>query len=187
VNKKLKTALLIFILVPALAVAGLIFAISSWYHGGPWSGRIVDAETKQPIEGAAVVFVWESTFSVPAAGVNYNFLDAEERVSDKDGRFSIPKKTFLNIPMFRAVQRPNAYIFKPGYGTYPTYDSKKPILAPVPYFQDSTIELPKIASIEERRKAIPSYPIMDYSHPNIIPYFNKLRDEEIEYVHRKKH
>ena len=55
----MKTTLQIFTYIVIILTASPVFA-SGWliYHDSPYKGKVVDAETNQPIEGAAVVAVW---------------------------------------------------------------------------------------------------------------------------------
>ena len=63
-------------------LAVVLIPASGCYAKGPWRGKVVDAETKQPIEGAAVVAVWETWTSTPA-GTSDNYLAAEETLTCK--------------------------------------------------------------------------------------------------------
>ena len=60
------------------------------FAGGPYKGRVIDSETKQSLEGAAVLAVWESVTPTIADNV-YSCLDAEEVLTDSNGRFVVGK------------------------------------------------------------------------------------------------
>ncbi len=73
----------------------------------PISGRIVDAETKQPIEGAVVLVEWTKT-------IGYGLTRTEsykvaEALSDKDGKFDLPG---CYSPF---VDEPDVTVYKKGY------------------------------------------------------------------------
>lgn len=128
-----------------------------YHHYGPYYGKVIDAETKQPLEGAAVLAVYY-TLSYGPAGSNSHYLDAQETVTDKNGEFKIPS---LNSFTFRPLQSFEPYtwftIFKPGYGCYPNHKKAKPMFLPngsLPANQYVVIEEPFVRneSKEERLK-----------------------------------
>ena len=59
------------------------------YSGGPWRGRVIDADTKQPIEGAVVALVWNRVYDCGVGRYPY-FQEAREVLTDKTGSFEIP-------------------------------------------------------------------------------------------------
>ena len=63
------------------------------YPSGPYSGRVVDAETGQPIAGAAVIATWIREVPV-APHMPEQDWDAYETVSNANGEFAtIPHRT----------------------------------------------------------------------------------------------
>ncbi len=142
-----------------LIFAVLLIPSTGCYAHGPWSGKVVDAETKQPIEGAAVVAVWIRETGTPA-GTDTGFVDAAETLTDKNGEFEISSKRFLSIIGIRYIKGPFFTIYKPGYGSYPKYDPLPgphakiiaPHLTPSEYFQaqGTVVELPRLKTKEER-------------------------------------
>jgi hypothetical protein len=88
---------------------------SLYYSDGPWMGRIIDAETKEPIEGAVIVAVWEKIY--PGITGNYSyFFDAREVLTDREGKFLIKKFKAINVlPVIRWLDGPWFTVFKPGY------------------------------------------------------------------------
>ena len=64
-------------------------------------GRIVDAETQQPIEGAAVAIRWFTDNSEKQSGRTEEILDAVQVLSDVQGVFQLPeyadKKYILGV------------------------------------------------------------------------------------------
>lgn len=82
------------------------------YPSGPFRGRVVDAETKQPLAGAAVVVVW--WWDGPGLGHSTEGVhDAVEVVTDADGVFTIPQKT--HVAFFAEVTRLYIVIYYPGF------------------------------------------------------------------------
>lgn len=122
---------------------------------GVYHGKVVDAATKKPIKGAAVLAVYY-TESYGPAGSHTHYLDAQETVTDDNGEFRIPKLSVKTFKMGHSFD-PHVYftIFKPGYGCYPRHKAVKPMFVPngsLPADQDVTIELPKVINkpIKER-------------------------------------
>jgi hypothetical protein len=88
---------------------------SLYYSDGPWKGKIIDAETEEPIEGAVVLAVWQKIYASPTGNQSY-FFDAVESVTDREGRFFIKEFKAINIlPVLRWLDGPWFTIFKPGY------------------------------------------------------------------------
>ena len=88
----------------------------SWllYSKPEFRGRVIDAETKQPIEGAVVVVLYEKwEFGGPGGGSARPF-DAKETMTDKNGEFYFPSYTTIIGPLSRN-DRADFIIFKPGY------------------------------------------------------------------------
>jgi hypothetical protein len=141
-----------FLILLALSV----FSGCSITHSyGPYQGKVVDAETKEPIEGAAVLVVFYTQEPGPAGSIS-RYADAVETVTDKNGEFMIPAH---RATVFRPLQGWDKYgyftIFKPGYGCYPDSEGVKPMFVPngtIPSAKHVTIELPKLKTREARMK-----------------------------------
>jgi hypothetical protein len=90
---------------------------ASWliYHKPAFSGRIIDAETKAPIEGAVVVAIYykEPIIGGPG-GVSVSVLKIREALTDVKGVFSIPSYTTLIQP-FSLGLWVDFIIYKRGY------------------------------------------------------------------------
>lgn len=96
-------------LVLLLGAGGAALAEEKW---GPFRGKIVDAETGEPIQGAVVLMIWyKLVYAV--VQTNMEFYDAREAVSGPDGTFEIPR---LSPPFFRfRITRYGPKVFAPGY------------------------------------------------------------------------
>jgi hypothetical protein len=124
---------------------------------GPFMGKVVDAETGEPIEGAVVLigfFIETGTLG----GTVSTFADAVETLTNIKGEFQIPQKR-VNLFRWMASWDEDCYIsiFKLGYGAYPGYpktfsspDSKRSLY--IPENEYITYYLPKLVTIEEREK-----------------------------------
>jgi hypothetical protein len=110
--KKAFILMMVFILMTGTSVFAYTF-----------SGKVVDAETKEPIEGAVVVAHWnkEAAFIIEA---HQSLKDVKETLTNKNGEWTIkgPKgrepSIFLRIishlPFVYYTLKPNFIIFKPG-------------------------------------------------------------------------
>jgi hypothetical protein len=153
-----------------LLVLYLILVAVQVKAAGPWIGRIIDIETKEPLEGAVVLAVWERVYRTPA-GPNSYFYEAKEVLTDKEGRFEIPAYTPINLlPVISFMRGPHFTIFKPGYLSLSDINLGEYLLAganrtPVELTEmggevfrlaPGVIELPKLKTREERRQGQPS-------------------------------
>jgi hypothetical protein len=103
-----------------LLIVGLFLLLNACYGGIP--GKVVDAETRKPIEGAVVLVEWDIT---KGFGLSYTErYKVFETVTNEDGWFTLPG--VLN-PL---VNPPNLAIYKKGYFawredyTFPDYKEK---------------------------------------------------------------
>jgi hypothetical protein len=88
------------------------------YHKPAFKGKVIDAETKGPIEGAVVAAVYTKVVGGLGPGWSSSPFDARETFTDKDGMFSIPSYTTITQP-FSFNSFAEIIIFKPGYGSFP--------------------------------------------------------------------
>jgi hypothetical protein len=102
------------VLLLGLVVAWLLRPLPA---AGPWRAQLLDADTREPLEGVIVLALWEKrTFAWPHPDRNYHDLD--EVVSDRDGRFVIPARVVASRHPFEVTIGPRLTIFKPGYGRW---------------------------------------------------------------------
>ncbi|MFH7320185.1 carboxypeptidase-like regulatory domain-containing protein [Desulfurivibrio sp. D14AmB] len=76
---------------------------------GPTTIRVLDAETKEPIEGAVAIAMWYRTKGLPGLSSTYT-AKVVEAESDADGFFRIP-----GVAGTLALQKPHLKVYKPGY------------------------------------------------------------------------
>lgn len=151
---------------PALAGGWLI------YHDGPYTGKIVDAETGEPIEGAAVLGI--RFLEVYGIDTKLKYIDASEATTDKEGGFEVPAITGFYLWPFARLGRTEFIIFKPGHNSYPPYDLTRPGITGMEQkgFLDSknnVIKLVKLNTFKERKEAVfvADYPLFAYAKENI--------------------
>jgi hypothetical protein len=105
-------ALILLLLVGGMARAGWLV-----YTGGPYQGQLLDAETRQPIEGAVVLFYWERDVYGGAGGPVAFFHKAVEVLTDKEGRFHMPWFIGTSLNPLSVVREPLSIFYYPGYGS----------------------------------------------------------------------
>jgi hypothetical protein len=116
-----------------------------------FEGKVIDAETKVPIEGAAVMAVYHGS-TVSFHGSSNIPKDAQETLTDANGEFKIPSKT-VHHEKSSGTFRGNLVIFKPGYGVFPDHKRSEAVGVnktwppPEKYI---VYELPKLKSNQER-------------------------------------
>lgn len=143
---------------------------ASWilYHKPEFKGRVMDIETKAPIENAVVVAIYYKHTLNPPAGSYSNVIHVKETLTDKDGRFSFPSYTTFIHPLSYSGNCV-FLIYKPGYGNLgkePVEDylsgkaanqfERKAIWNQSLVFRfltDGTVEIPRLMSNEEMEKA----------------------------------
>lgn len=130
--------IMFFSLVAAAHCGGLI------YSKPEFSGRMIDAETRQPIEGAVVVVLYLKRPLIGGpGGPNSYVFHAKETLTDKKGEFYLP--SYSSLILFTEDVGAEFIFYKPGYmaGCGPMYI--QPILMEK-YF--SAIEVGKENEIE---------------------------------------
>ncbi len=109
-------ALMLLILQPGV--------VPSAEAAGPWRAQVVDAATKQPLEGV-VVLAWWTRHVRSFGGPSEEYRDSQEVLTDKDGRFKIESRWFFSPNPLVFFRGPFFAMFKPGYGDFewPGYES----------------------------------------------------------------
>jgi hypothetical protein len=143
----------------------LIFPIISCSDSKTFRGKVIDADTKEPIEGAVVVAEWITERTTPTA-THTNLKDVKEILTDKKGEWSIsgPKgRADELIPGLSLVipytKEPQFTIFKPGYCPWPKGFEIKACKERIKpggngkIIEGETIELSKLTNREDRLEA----------------------------------
>jgi hypothetical protein len=138
------------------------------YHKPEFKGQIID--TKQPIEEAVVVAVYNKRTMGLGAGTLSSIINVQEALTDKRGQFSIPSYTTIINPFSWAIDT-SFIIFKPGYASLEMgleneftgkgtevreVRSSRNMNAKFRITGSGVIEIPKLKTREERLKAMPS-------------------------------
>ncbi|MBI2411993.1 MAG: carboxypeptidase regulatory-like domain-containing protein [Deltaproteobacteria bacterium] len=203
------------LLIPLFAILALAFVSVQSFAAGPWKGRVIDAETKEPLEGAVVLAIWDRAYRTPNGDSSY-FYNSKEVLTDKDGRFEIPSYRPMNFfPIISYIRGPYFTIFKPGYGNFPEHrvgpprglstdaieefflrETGKPGEIGWDYDREEKIkvifgivELPKLKTRKERLLTIRSIPpsIPNDKMPRLLESMNKERvDLGLQPSHMKR-
>jgi len=97
-----------------VSIISLIFCsgcVSMLRIDGPYKGRVIDAQTGQPVEGAVAHGTWSRIHFVPT-GSSSEYYDSYEVLTDGNGEFRIPGKGLL---VFSNIDDMTLTIFKTGY------------------------------------------------------------------------
>lgn len=164
--------LLGFMMVSLIYTGGWLF-----YYDGAYKGKVVDEETNQPIEGAAVVAVWYIQRYGGAAGPIAKLLTAKEAVTDKNGVFKIPSMISFHWWPFATLDKPKISVFKSGFSGIKKYNYD---------IRNAIIQLPKARTRKERLKAMTDAEFADNIPPWKIPNFLKMLDEEYKLLEIEK-
>jgi len=127
-------------------------------YDGPYSGRVIDADTGAPVEGVVVLGVW-NTEQITPGGAVHNFHDARETVTDKNGDFEIPG---MGLKILGNVTPMDVLIFKAGYehigmSSWESLKSDLILRKKIKWEGTKAIIPLKKLTIEERRKRFGSY------------------------------
>lgn len=85
--------------------------VSMLRYDGPYKGRVIDAQTGQPVEGAVAHGTWSRIHFVPT-GSSSEYYDSYEMLTDKNGEFKIPGQGLL---VLSNIDDMSLTIFKAGY------------------------------------------------------------------------
>jgi len=187
-----KTILISLSVVICLMIASTSHASWLYYHKPEYKGKVIDKETKEPIEGVVVSVYYEvDTYNI--AGGGNRVIHTKETLTDRNGKFVIPSYTTIISP-FTTSHTAGFIIYKPGYGGYPSgvaiHKSPEEYFSVDRYgnpgeslsggiqlrFTYGVIELPKLKTAYERLRAMPSHPSQCDSKD--FPLLYKLTNEE---------
>jgi hypothetical protein len=153
------------IIIAGLVLISLIFS----FINKTYTGIVINADTKEPIQGVAVVASWSSQ-GISLAGTIASFKDAKESMTDKDGKWKIVgHRATCNNPIYflgqfigiPCTQEPKFVVFKPGYCSWPegfhinTCRGKIQPEGNSKIAKGKTIELPKLTEREDRLRTLP--------------------------------
>lgn len=191
--KKIVILILLFVLISLIAI-NQVFGSSGWiiYHESAFKGKVIDTETKEPIEGAVVVAIYRiREYSFVES--NTEVADVKEVLTDKNGEFYIPPHTFYSVYPVAKGEAPDFIIYKPGYSLfgylslhYFEYFPNSPLRVDMYtraelFRKGITIDLLRLKTKEERRMAKPG-PVGEKSDWKKQKQLIKLIREEWEFL-----
>jgi hypothetical protein len=169
-----------------LVLVGLV--VGAWpavdaFAAGPYRGRVIDAETKEPLVGAVVLVYWNRNAPGIGHGPAESFLGAEEALTDDRGEFIVAENPPSNWIPFTWRSLPKLIIFQPGYGYFPRHFATTPPLPPTGFEgllkimeeRPVVFELPRLTTREELVDALyllPPRTIPPDRIPNLIRALN---------------
>ena len=151
-------------------------------YDGPYSGRVIDADTGAPVEGVVVLGVW-NTEQITPGGAVHNFHDARETVTDKNGDFEIPG---MGLKILGNVTPMDVLIFKAGYehiGMSSWESLKSDLILRKKIKWEGTkaiIPLKKLTIEERRKKRDPDYPPTEAPKEKIKLMLKEINKDRIE-------
>ena len=162
-----------------LVAIGIVLFIIFWPCAflAPYKGKVIDADTKEPIESAAVLVVYINFYPTVAGSISSKG-DAQETLTDENGEFKIPWKVILYGDA-KFMPHGDIEIFKPGYGTlwHKLSTAVGENKSWPPAFKYVVYEIPKLQTREERKKnaRMRSYDEIPYENRKI---YIKIINEE---------
>ncbi len=176
VKVKISSAKLLLLAVLVLLFSGCVSLV---YYEGDYHGKVIDAETLQPIEGAVVLGVWSKGYHGTAGGPVHEYYDARETVTDKNGEFTIKG---MGPRAVTHLEKMDIVIFKVGYEEVglTSWESLKKAI----YYRDrvkwegnkAIIPLDKW-SLEQRRKRFDVRVVSEFLWKNKKNYLEELKKE----------
>ncbi len=146
---------------------------------GPYAGRVVDAETMQPLAGVVVLGVWYKYYP-NVAGSSSEFYDSVELRTDNKGEFKFPGKGIL---LFSFLDEVNVIIYKAGYSEFGfgPWSSFKTLTGRkfVRWDNDIPTFLMKKMSYEERRHHRPTGLSIDQKRQQLLT--DEINKERVEF------
>ena len=188
----MKNFVCLVVLILAVGIPQVGYSGWGWlvYHERSFKGKVIDAETKEPIEGAVVVAQYYINMLGPT-GSHSTLTDVREALTDKRGEFSIPSLTkFINPiavgdntffliwkPGYKQEEIKDAYFFTKIPGTIETLPVQTEKGFEMKPLRLGIVEIVKLTTREERRKTIPT-PRGEFSDFKKQKQFIKLINEE---------
>jgi hypothetical protein len=105
------------LIILGIVLLGASYLLYDFYNPriGSRSGRVVDAVTGEPIEGAVVVYLWELSKIMTMGG---GYAARYEGTTDKDGAYFIPAQRGKRDSILEGVYPDSVIIYKNGYAGY---------------------------------------------------------------------
>jgi hypothetical protein len=173
------------ILLLTIALTLFIPSVGCYAHG-PWRGKVIESDTKKPIENAVVVAVWYSKLFYPWAvgGTSPEPMKVVETVTNANGEFYFSSKYFIDLAILREVNGPDILIYKPGYDVSGARSDLKYSINKNPIYKNelAIFEFPRLEKKEERLKAWDSASGFRLDIKRKTPLLKKYINQERKYL-----
>ncbi len=168
-------------------------AASGWifYWDGSYHGKVIDAETKEPIEGAVVVAL-HTVSCYRIVQQNAKAVGVQEALTQANGEFHIPPYWTVTTPECWASFT-SFTVFKPWYHTFPVstaFIGKEPQPRVYPSSENprlkrmedifrvgAVIELPPLKTDEDLRKTNVFFALDIGRFKHTLPHLKRLEEE----------
>ena len=179
---------LLFVLTGAGIALSQCAGCALVHHYYAQCGRVFDADTGEPIEGAAVAGLYHTVTGTPGGDVS-RWAATQETVTDANGEFCLPATTLFEprLPPSWFEDYVYVWIFKPPYAVFRGEPALTESLHTRETLKGTVTDYPlkKLEDIEERRQDLRWTPPI-FHHDNKItrrwyeqtPYWFKLYNEE---------
>ena len=122
-NEK-KSKIIVYVLLIAV-LAYLAHTLYYAYNTGSRSGRVIDAETGKPIEGAVVNYTCTTVAFMSGGEGGRGRAAFYETVTDKEGKYYVPNQWIKRkIVFFETLEPDGVVVYKDGYAAYETYNNE---------------------------------------------------------------
>lgn len=155
--------------------------IAAVRYDGPYEGRVIDADTGQPIEGVVVLGDWSREHISPG-GATHTFYDAKETITDKNGEFYIEG---MGLEILSNVTPMDVLIFKAGYeylgSPWESLKKSKYLIEKRKIKWEGNkaiIPLRKLTMEERRKQGTPSFPSEAYEKKRMPLLIKEINKEE---------
>ena len=142
-----------------------LFGCATTFHG-----KVIDYDTREPIDGAVVVLHWNEARAT-IAGESTRLKAVKETLTDKNGEWTImgprgkegsdPLRLFTFLTGSHYTRKPEMIVFKPGYCSWPkgffldACKGKMKTSDTPEVMKGKTVELPKLKAREDRLGNLP--------------------------------
>lgn len=174
--------IIIMIAICAISINNNAFCFELYRADRDIRGRVIDADTREPIQGVVVVAGWSRSYPTPAGDI-FKYGDRHETLTDEKGEFLIPGK---GIKIMTSLSSPGIGIFKAGYDSMGLHDlgeefNKFSRYKDVVTWEGDTAIIPlKKLTMEERKKRYLPSPSQEAPLEKVILMLKEVDKEDAE-------
>lgn len=154
-------------------------AMSHYY--GPYYGKVVDRETKKPIEGAIVLAEYSTELYLSPGGPTSHYLNVRGVITNENGEFLIPSYHGIAFRPLSAFESfPFFSICMPQYVRYPNRYTKR-----IDFVPNYSLPEDHFVIIELQKQQGGIAQSMDTCNPIFEP--TEIMRKELEASYRERH